>query len=35
VYIIQNFNVTSNGGSYKVTHHLYKINFQFGKKVRW
>jgi len=33
VYSVQSFSVASNGGSYKTTHHHYKINFQFGTKI--
>jgi len=33
VYAIQNFSVAPNFGIYRITHHPYKINFQFGTKV--
>ena len=32
VYSVQSFSVASNSGSYKTTHHPYKINFQFGTR---
>jgi len=33
VYAIQNFSMAPNTTIYRTTHHLYKINFQFGTKV--
>lgn len=32
VYSFENMGVAANGGSYKTTHHPYKLNFQFGTK---
>ncbi|XP_068476207.1 uncharacterized protein [Phaseolus vulgaris] len=32
VYSIQSFSVASNLGSYRITKHAYKINFQYGTK---
>ena len=32
-YFIQSFSVSCNSGSYRITNHAYKINFQFGTKV--
>jgi len=33
VYYVQSFSVAANGGSYRTTHHLYKISFLFGIKI--
>ena len=34
VYSITNFGVIANSGSYSVTRHEYKLNFQFHTKVK-
>ncbi|XP_045797898.1 replication protein A 70 kDa DNA-binding subunit E-like [Trifolium pratense] len=34
VYSISNFSVATNVGSYRTTNHAYKINFQFGTKIK-
>jgi len=33
VYSFNFFNVSTNSGSYRITCHQFKINFQFGTKV--
>ncbi|MCH79892.1 replication protein A 70 kDa dna-binding subunit [Trifolium medium] len=34
VYSFENLGVSINGGSYRTTHHPYKLNFQFGSLVQ-
>jgi replication factor A1 len=34
VYSITNFGVVAKSGSYRVTRHEYKLNFQFHTKVK-
>lgn len=33
VFSFHQFGVATNGGSYRTTHHTYKLNFQFATKV--
>jgi len=34
MYFIENFSVASNVGSYRTTTHSYKVNFQYGTKIK-
>lgn len=34
VYSFENMGVASNGGSYRTTHHSFKLNFQYNSKVQ-